>query len=223
MAARKHFAVIGLGNFGAALASRLSANGCRVTGVDLRQDRVERLKDVLYEAVIADATDRNALAELSLDKCDAVFVSLGDEVNITASVLATLHARELQARRVIVKGSSPDHSKILRALGVERVVFPKSEMAELLADRLTWPNVLDRMPIDAEFDIAEIAVPDSLVGKTLREADLIRVHSIRVIGVKDALSSRLDLFLDGGYRLGADQLLVVVARRNDLERFREEK
>ena len=67
MADIKHFVVIGLGSFGAAVAQRLKKNGCRVTGIDSDEERVELLKEWLYEAVIGNATDREALQHLSLD------------------------------------------------------------------------------------------------------------------------------------------------------------
>jgi trk system potassium uptake protein TrkA len=223
MAQKKFFVVLGLGSFGSALAERLSKNGCRVTGVDANRDRVENLKDVLYEAVVGDVSSRDTLAELSLDACDAVFISLGENQNITPSVLATLHCRELGAKRIIVKGLSRDHAKILEAMGVDRVVFPETEIAVSLADRMAWPNVLDYMPIDPDYSFAEIAVPDSLVGRTLLQTDLRRRYSIWVVGVKDALTGKLTMFPDPDYTFGADQLIVVVARKDELNRFREVK
>jgi trk system potassium uptake protein TrkA len=223
MPQKKRFVVLGLGSFGSALATRLAKNGCRVTGVDANRERVENLKDILYEAVIGDVTERGTLAPLSLDDCEAVFISLGENQNITPSVLATLHARELKARRIVVKGLNDDHAKILRTLGVERVIFPETEMAAALADRIAWPNVLDFVPIDPEYSFVEIAMPDSLVGKTLKQADLRRLYNVWVVGVKDALTGKLTIFPDVDYQFGVDQLLVVVARKEDLNRFREVK
>jgi trk system potassium uptake protein TrkA len=160
---------------------------------------------------------------LDLAECDAVFISLGENQNMTPSILSALHCRELGARRVIVKGLSEDHGKILRNLGVERVVFPEIEIATELADRMTWPNVLDFMPIDPEYSFVEMAIPESLVGKTLRETDLRRLYNVWVIGVKDAMTGRLELLPEAEYRLGADQLLVVVAKQDAINRLREVK
>jgi trk system potassium uptake protein len=221
MTKKKHFVVLGLGTFGSALARRLSENGCRVTGVDADDERVDLLKDLLYEAVIADVTERKSLEELALGSADAVFISLGENQEMTPSILAALYARELGARRVVVKGLSQEHGKILKMLGVERVVFPEIEIATELADRITWPNVLDYMPIDPEHSFVEIAVPESLVGRSLCESDLRRLYNVWVIGIKDALSGRLELFPDPEYRFGADQLMVVVARQEDINRLRE--
>ncbi len=43
-----------------------------MTGIDADADNVEDLQDQLFEAVIGDATDRESLAALSLDKADGV-------------------------------------------------------------------------------------------------------------------------------------------------------
>jgi trk system potassium uptake protein TrkA len=219
MAEIKHFVVLGLGTFGTALASQLFRNGCRVTGVDDSKERVENLKRELYEAVIGDCTQREMLEQLSLRDAQAVFISLGE--NITASLLATLHAKELGARRIIVKGVSEEHGKILTKLGVERVVFPEIEVAVELADRITWPNVLDFVPIDPEYSFVEIAVPRSLIGRTLAEADLRRRFGVWVLGIKDALTGKLDIIPGGDMRLTDDQLMLVVGKQPDLNRLRE--
>jgi trk system potassium uptake protein TrkA len=219
MADTRRFVVLGLGSFGTALATKLCQNGCRVTGVDSDPERVDDLKHLLYEAVIADVTESDSLKELGLQNSHAVFISLGE--NITPSLLCALHARELGAKRIIVKGITQDHAKLLKSLGVERVIFPEIEIAMELADRMTWPNVVDFMKIDPEYSFAEITTPTSLSGVTLREANLRKTFGISVVGVKDALSGKLHMFPDGEFRLTDDQLLVVVGRQTDLNRLRE--
>lgn len=221
MAKTKRFVILGLGTFGAALAEKLHENGCRVTGVDSDREVVEDLKDSLYEAVIADASEREPLENLALNEADAVFISLGE--NISLSLLAALHAKELGAKRVIAKGVTEEHGKILRHLGVHRVIFPESEIARQLADRETWPNVLDFLPIDPDYSFVDIAVPDSLVGQTLREANLRQQVGVWVVGLKDALTGKLDMFPDGDVKFGASQMLLVVGKQEDLTRLRELK
>jgi trk system potassium uptake protein TrkA len=218
---RKHYVVLGLGTFGGALAVQLAENGCRVTGVDVSQSLVEAYKDQLYEAVIADASDRSAVEQLEVANADAVFISLGED--LSPSLLATLHVKEAGAKRIIVKGLTNEHGKILRALGVERVVFPEIEIARTLADQITWPNVLDYVPIDPEYSVVEITVPGALSGKSLLEADLRRRFKIWVIGIKDALTGKFHMFPGPDFRFNEDQLLVVVGKQDDLNKFREVK
>lgn len=217
----KRFIVLGLGSFGAALARKLASNGCRVTGADQSEELVEAIKDELYEAVVADVTDREALEALVVQTADSVFISLGE--NIEPSLLCALHLKELGAKRVVVKGVTKEHGKILERLGVERVVFPEAEIAVQLADAETWPNVLDALTIDTEHSITEIAVPNSLVGLTMMQAELRRRFGLTVLGIKDHLNGNLTLNPPGEFKLTDDQLLLAIGKKADLERFRELK
>lgn len=221
MAETKHFVVIGLGTFGAAVATRLAENHCRVTGLDSQRDRVESMKDRLYEAIIADARDREALTHLPLAGANAVIIGLGED--ITQSILATLHAKELGARRIIAKGVTEEHGRILKTLGVDRVVFPEAEIAKELADRLTWPNILDYLPIDPDYSLAEITTPDSFVGKTLEKLNLRREIGILVVGVKDALTGKLHMLPDGQFQVQPDQALLVLGTQAGLDQLRDRR
>lgn len=216
----KHFYILGLGSFGGALARRLKKNGCRVTGVDSSRENVEEIKDDLYEAIIADATEYESLQHLNLKEANGVFISMGED--ITPSLLATLHAKELGAKRIIVKGVTKDHGKLLKSLGVERVIFPEAEIAETLADRMTWPNIIDFLPIDPEYSFMEVAVPDEMVGKSLMNLNLRQQYGVWVVGVKDPMTGKLAMFPDGGYSLGLDQLLLVVGKQSSLEQLRNQ-
>lgn len=221
MATPRRFIMLGMGSFGTALATQLARNGCRVTGVDSRRERLETLKEVLHEAVIGDATDRELLDNLGIGDAQCVFISLGEA--ISQSLLAALHVKELGAREVIVKGVTREHGKILKHLGVDRVVFPEEEVARQLADKLTWPNVLDLLPIDPDYSFAEVSVPASLSGKTLAEADLRRLAGIHVMGIKDVLTGKLDMFCGPTTRLHEDQIMLVVGKRHELAALREIK
>ncbi len=219
MAENRRFVVIGLGTFGAALAKKLKENGLRVTGIDFETAKVEACQEFLFEAVIGDATDRETLASLFLDRAESVLISMGED--ITRSLLATLHAKELGAKRIIVKGVSREHGKLLKSLGVERVVFPEIEIAQQLADRLTWPSIIDFLPIDSDYSFVEIAMPESLMGKLLMESDLRRRFGLWVVGVKDIMTGKLVMFPDGEFRFAEDQMLLVVGKDKDLKKFRE--
>ena len=215
----RRFVMLGMGTFGTALARRLAVNGCQVIGVDSRRDRLEAVKNEIHECVIGDATDREVLENLPLRDASAVFISLGETISL--SLLATLHVKELGARQVVVKGVTKEHGKILEHLGADRVVFPEEEVAKQLADKMTWPNVLDFLPIDPEYSVAEVAMPSSLSGRTLAEADLRNQIGVQVMGIKDVLSGKLDMFPDGRRQLLEDQVLLVVGRAEELQALRE--
>ncbi|MFM7136730.1 MAG: NAD-binding protein [Planctomycetota bacterium] len=215
----KRFVMLGMGTFGTALARKLAANGCQVIGVDSRRERLEAVKHEIQECVIGDCTDREVLENLPLRDVSAVFISLGE--TLSHSLLATLHVKELGARQVIVKGVTKEHGKILEHLGVDRVVFPEEEVARQLADKMTWPNVLDFLPIDPDYSVAEVAMPASLSGKTLAEANLRTAIGVHVMGIKDVLSGKFEMFPDGRRKLLDDQVLLVVGRAEELQALRD--
>jgi len=215
----KHFVVVGLGSFGTALARRLAKNGCRVTGLDACADRVELLKNELYEAIIGDATERDALQHLPLNTAVATIISMGED--ITRSLLASLHCKELGASRIIVKGVTHEHGKLLKCLGVDRVIFPEIEIAEELADRITWPNIIDFLTIDPEYSMVELAVPASQVGKTLQEMNVRRNFGVWIVGIKDALTDKLHMFPGGDFQLNEDQLLLGIGKQDGLDKLRD--
>jgi trk system potassium uptake protein TrkA len=157
------------------------------------------LKDILYAALVGDATDSHALEELGLDQVDTVVISLGED--LARSLLATLHAKECGAKRIVVKAISQDHMKLLSNMGVSRVIFPETDIAVQLADQLTWTNVLDVLAIDSEFSFMETAVPTSMIGQSLQEADIRRRFGVWVVGLRDALTQKLRIFCYWAKRL----------------------
>ena len=73
------FAVIGLGRFGSAASLELMRLGHQVIGIDSNTKFINRLADQLSHAVIADATDEQALQELDITGCDAALVAIGEK------------------------------------------------------------------------------------------------------------------------------------------------
>ena len=94
-------------------------------------------------------------------------------------------------------------------------------MARELADRMTWPNVLDYLPIDPDYSVAEVAMPASLSGRTLADANLRSRIGVHVMGIKDVMRGKFEMFPDGKTMLLDDQVLLVVGREKELAALRE--
>ncbi|MEE9182780.1 MAG: TrkA family potassium uptake protein, partial [candidate division NC10 bacterium] len=118
---KSQFAVIGLGNFGYAVARTLREKGCQVLCIDRSEERLERVREIATHAVQADATDEKALREIGVVDVDCVVVSLGQ--NMEASLLVAMALMEIGVKQLVVKAVSPLHGRILKRLGVDRVVF----------------------------------------------------------------------------------------------------
>ena len=87
------FAVIGLGSFGATVATQLVSLKHDVIGIDINKKYVENIAEEITHAVIADATDEHVLQELNIQNCDAVVVAIGEDIE--ASILCVLHPKNM--------------------------------------------------------------------------------------------------------------------------------
>lgn len=86
------FAVIGLGKFGSAIARELHQLDKQVLVVDIDEDRVNAASEYATHAVIADASDEQALQAIGISNFDAVIICIGK--NMQSSILTTLICKE---------------------------------------------------------------------------------------------------------------------------------
>ena len=205
---QKQFAVIGLGNFGFYLATTLFQKGHEVLGIDINAKQVQEIRDQVSRAVIADATDPQALRELELEKMDAVVVSIGSVLN--SSILATLNVKDMGVKRVVAKAVSDAHGRILRKIGADEIYFPEKDIAQTAAQRLDNPNVLDYLPLMEGYSIAQLAPPREFIGKTLIELDLINKLGIQVVAVKELVPENVVMIPTGRYLVKDSDLLILL-------------
>ena len=212
-----HIGVIGLGNFGLALARRLYDLGHQVSALDIKSKALATVQDYADQAVSADATDRSVLEELGLGLADAAVVSLGD--NMAASILVTLHLREMKVKRIISKAVSEDHEKILKRVGATEVIFPERDAAERLATSLAHPNLLDYLPLGGEFSVAEVAPISDWVGKTLVDVSLRANYNVNVIAIRELVPERMTVLIKPDYTIKDSDVLVVLGRQEDVQKL----
>lgn len=159
------FAVFGLGRFGAAASIELMRLGHQVIGVDNNTKFINRLADQLSHAVIADVTDEQALQELDIQRCDAVLVAIGEDLE--ASILCVLHLKNMGIEQIWVKATSKAHHMILSRLGVSRIIHPEEEMGVKVAQALNYPMVNQYL---VEIDITQ-RLQGSTVAALLADAN----------------------------------------------------
>ena len=202
------FAVIGLGNFGYYLGSYLYEKGHEVIALDISKSQVQKMKDVVSQAVVADATDREALESLGISQVDAAVVCIGTRMQ--ASILATLHLKELGIKSILAKATSEEHGRILKKVGASEIFFPEKDLAIGVASRLDNPNMLDYLPFIEGYSIVELAPPKEYVGKTLKELDLINRFSIQVLAIKEIVPERFTLIPTGAFLVKDSDALIVL-------------
>ena len=178
----KQFIVLGLGRFGSAVATTLVELGHEVLGVDNDEERVDDLKDKITQVVQADITEEKVLKELGVKNFDAAIVSIATDLE--ASILVTMMLKEMGLKYIIAKAQNNLHAKILKKIGVDKVVFPERDMGARIAQRLITPNIKDYIELEPDYNVIEIEALSEFADKTLSELDLRNKYGINVLAIK---------------------------------------
>jgi trk system potassium uptake protein len=180
---KKQAMVIGLGQFGMALAQSLAERSVEVMAVDARLERVQVASDFAASAIQFDATDEDALRRTSPERRDVCVCAIGDE-NREGSIMCTALLRQLGAPHIVARATDAVHERILRLVGAHDVVNPERAFGERLATRLLYSAVLDEVPIGGDLVLTELRPPAAFVGRTLSELSLPRRHEINVVAIR---------------------------------------
>lgn len=206
MKKKKQIVVFGLGRFGAAVAYTLSEMGHEVLAVDSHMDAINEISPYVTHAVQLNATDEAAFESLDVGSFDAAVVSIGE--NIRDSVLISMLCKEAGVKLVVSKANDELHAKVLKKVGVDRVVFAERDMGVRVAKSLIVPHLVDLVNIGGDYALAQITVPESWVDKTLAQLDVRRRWGVSIITVNQ--NGQVNAALSADTRLlGGDQLLIL--------------
>ncbi len=219
MAQKRQYAVIGLGRFGSSVARSLHNLGHQVLAIDSDASLVQEMTDCCTHAVEADATDENALRDLGLRNFDVVVVAIGDDIQ--SSILSTVILKDIGCKYVIAKAQNELHGKVLYKTGADRVVFPERDMGVRVAHNLISSNILDYIELAPDYSIVEIQVPDSMVGRSLRQLELRSSFNVNVIGIKR--NGHINVLPRADDKVLTNDVLVVLGANVDIRRLEQEQ
>lgn len=185
------YIVLGLGNFGSALAIQLTRLGHEVIGVDNSMQKVDRLREKITHTVSLDCTDRDAVAALPLKDSDAVIVAIGEDE--ASSLLATALLKQLKVKRIIGRVVSELQQTVLEAMQINEYIMPEVDSAERLAMRLDNIDIVDSFKISEKYSIIEAAIPEKYEGLTLGQANLTNKYQVIVLTTIKRADSGKDL------------------------------
>lgn len=173
------YIIIGLGNFGASLAEKLTSQGNEVIGIDTRMNKVDALKEKVSHTICMDATDEFTVSGLPLKDTDVVVVAIGEDQG--ANIMVTALLKNLDVKRLISRAINPLHEKVLMAIGVDEIVHPEEETAERWAKKLCLSGVVNSFELSDEFSIVEINLPPEYEGKTIAEIGIRKKYNLLVL------------------------------------------
>lgn len=175
------FIVVGLGNFGASLAEKLTEQGNEVIGIDIKMDKVTALKDTVSHTICMDATDKTTVASLPLENTNMVVVCIGEDKGI--NVLVTALFKNLGVKRLISRSSDDLHESILKALGVNEIAKPEVESADRWAKKLSLKGIVNSFNLNQYNSVIEVETPSIFVGKTLKEIGFRETYNVLILTI----------------------------------------
>ena len=120
-----------------------------------------------------------------IGEVDVLIAAIGD--NFEAQVLTVVHASQSKIGRVIARAKSPDHIRVLKAVGADEAFNPEEEAARWMVQRLLIANVSNYFELADGFSVVELAAPDGVVGKTLEALNLRRRFRINLVAMRHAV------------------------------------
>lgn len=213
--------IIGLGQFGMALARSMAHYGAEVIAVDASEDKVNQAAEFVSEAVRLDAMDETALASLAPEKRDLCVCGIG-EASREGSIIATALLRQLGAQRVVARAIDDLHARILRLVGAHEVVSPEKAFGERLAMRLVHRRIRDVLPLGSDVVITEMDLPATFVGHSISDLSLRRRYGVTVMAVRRIEEGEVRVTLpDPDKPLSEGDVLLVVSTPEAARRLDE--
>lgn len=222
------YIIVGMGNFGAFLATRLTDLGHEVVGVDSSSSRIELIQDKITHAIVLDATDLQAVKTLPMKDCDVVVIAIGEDVG--ASIMTTAIFKQMNAKRIIGRAINSVQETVIRAIGVDEIIHPEEETAQRLATRLELKGVLDSLEISDDYNIVEVKLPKRYIGVSVVEANLRKefglnilstiqmVEKSNLVGIK-TVKKQVSGVIKADYVFAAEDILLIFGMVKDIQKF----
>lgn len=211
----KSFIVIGLGRFGTAVAEELYTLGHEVLAIDSDESAAQAVAETVTHTIIADAKDEAVLSSVGVRNFDGAIVCMTD---IEDSMLVTLMLKELGARHVIAKARSKQHSKMLKLIGADRVIFPEHDMGCRLAQTISSRRALDFIELSPDYAIVELMLPQLWEGQTLAGVGVRQRFGVNVLGVRRS-GTEIHVSPPADFVFAKDDILIVVGSNKEIQKL----
>jgi len=224
----RSIAVIGLGKFGSTVARELTERGARVLAIDEVKERVEEIKESVAYAVTLNSTDRAALESVAIRDVDVAVVCIGEDVE--ANLLTTLLLKKMGVKKIWARAITELQLEILKTIEVDDIINLEEEMGKTIAQTLVSASLGRYIPLAEGHSLAEIKIPDSYIGRTLRQINPREKYKVNIVAIKKfipaiddmgerTLRESIDNVPSSDEKLEEDTVLLVAGADRDIEKF----
>ncbi|MBQ8721937.1 MAG: TrkA family potassium uptake protein [Paludibacteraceae bacterium] len=227
-----NYLIIGLGNFGVALATRLTTMGHDVCGVDADMRIVEEYKSQISTTMCVNIIDQVSIKALPLDDADAVIVALGNHIGESIVIVSLL--KQAGVKHIVARAVNPMHRTILETIGVDEVIIPEQMTADIWSYSSEAEKIKGIYMVDNDYQIVECQIPEILKAQSLSEANIEETFGVKLIAVKrrrsqfNFLGSRtleyevVNTNEETDYRFSANDRIVIYGSIRELNRLKKQ-
>lgn len=227
-----NYLIIGLGNFGVALATRLTTMGHDVCGVDADMRIVEEYKSQISTTMCVNIIDQVSIKALPLDDADAVIVALGNHIGESIVIVSLL--KQAGVKHIVARAVNPMHRTILETIGVDEVIIPEQMTADIWSYSSEAEKIKGIYMVDNDYQIVECQIPEILKAQSLSKANIEETFGVKLIAVKrrrskfNFLGSReleyevVNTNEETDYRFSANDRIVIYGSIRELNRLKKQ-
>src|SRR6056297_282294 len=160
--------IVGGGQVGRALATRLEDRGENVVIIERDEQVVERARNAGYTVKQGDGTDTEMLRSAGAENAKTVVAATGDDdANL---LVAQLASSKFGVERIIARANNPDNVEAFEDLGV-RTISSGMATAWAIDNQIERPAIARWMTgVGRTGDVQEVEVTnEAVVGKSIRE------------------------------------------------------
>lgn len=181
--ARRTIGILGLGVFGQSVLETLKDQDVDIIAIDDHEEVINQFEAEISVGIIGDFTDMELLEAADIGHCDTVVIATGE--SLESSVLAVMHCKALGVGNVIAKVKNTVTQKVLEKVGADLVILPEVWSGISLAKSILFKQAVDVVQMDEDVVVVEFALPQSWIGKTVREVDARTVYHLNIIGYRE--------------------------------------
>ncbi len=223
---RDHTILCGFGRMGKKLAEELQAQGVEIVVIDQDAEAINEASQAGLCCVSGDATEEETLSKAGLCHASTLVSTFPNDAEC---VFITLTARDLNKKiRIIARAERESTEKKLLQAGADTIVMPTVVGARQMGRMITRPSTAHLIKLvdegsNQDFDMDEVLVCENsrLVGLSVDFREAQRRYGLLVVAVRSA-SGELRFNPESAEKFSVGEIVIVMGRRDDIAKFKEE-
>lgn len=219
-----HLIICGYGRIGRRIVQDLRRNDRPFVVVEIKDDRIEELRERQVPCVHGDAQEEENLRAAGIERARGLILTLPDDAQ---TVFVTLTAREIDPDLFIMARTNDHHnrSKLLTA-GASKVIAPIEVGADRMAQVVVRPNV-DQFMEEVlgtgalGLQMEEVCVREGapLAGRTLAESNFRQQFKAVVVAVIEPDEDDMNFNPGADMKIQAGDILIVLGDPGMIQRL----